>query len=162
MFFAVRETLPPGQVPPDHHVSIQRPLDAGRVVLDAAVPDDVLRDHGRLRHLPPFPEHLDDPGRHRFVLDHLSGQVDNAACYIRMSPEDLPPFVWELFTAARPVVFVWTDPTTGERVERVVAAVRRDGAAGFRTERPRRQAPGGIVDHLGGECRHREQSWEPT
>ncbi|MEU4781999.1 hypothetical protein [Micromonospora sp. NPDC023633] len=135
MFFAVQEALAPGEVPPEHHVSIQRPLDAGRVVLDAAVPDDVLRDHGRLRHLPPAPEHLDAPGRHRFVLDHLLGRVDHAASYIRMSPGDLPPFVWELLAAARPVVFGWTDPTTGERVERVVAAVRRDGDPGGRTGR---------------------------
>ncbi|MFV2110947.1 hypothetical protein ACFHW0_01235 [Micromonospora sp. LOL_025] len=142
MFFAVQGMLAPGQVPPDHHVSIQRPLDAGRVVLDAAVPDDVLRDQGRLRHLPPAPEHLDGPGRDRFALAHLLGRVADATSYIRMSPEDLPPFVWELFAAARPVVFVWTDPTTGVRVERVVAAVRRhgdpDGRTGHTTPGPRR------------------------
>ncbi|MEW2377706.1 hypothetical protein AB0883_16615 [Micromonospora sp. NPDC047812] len=135
MFFAVQEMLAPGQVPPDHHVSIQRPLDAGRVVLDAAVPDDVLRDQGSLRHVPPAPEHLDGSARHRFTLEHLLGRVDGATSYIRMPPEDLPPFVWALFAAARPVVFVWTDPTTGAPVERVVAAVRRDGDQGGRSGR---------------------------
>lgn len=127
MFFAVQGMLPPGLVPPGHHVSIQRSLDAGRVVLDAAVPDDVLRDHGRLRHLPPIPAHLDSAGRRRFVLDHLLTQIAAASAYIRMPPEDLPSFVWELFAAGQPVVFVWTDPETGSRVERVVVAVRRGG-----------------------------------
>ncbi|WP_433386677.1 hypothetical protein [Micromonospora sp. KLBMP9576] len=139
MFFAVRETLPPGGVPPAHHVSIQGPLDAGRVVLDAAVPDDVLRDHGRPRHLPPAPGHLDDAGRRRFVLDHLLAQADSAPSYIRMPPEDLPTFVWALFAAARPVVFAWSDPATGERVERVVVPVPRDGDPGVR---PGRVPPG--------------------
>ncbi|WP_374225585.1 hypothetical protein [Micromonospora sp. C31] len=127
MFFAVQEMLAPGQVPPEHHISIQGPLDASRVVLDAAVPDDVLRDHGRLRHLPPAPAHLDAAGRRRFVLEHLLARIDGAASYVRMSPADLPPFVRALIAAARPVVFAWTDPTTGERVERVVVAVWRDG-----------------------------------
>lgn len=145
MFFAVQESpAAPGRIPPEHHVSIQGPLDAGRVVLDAAVPDDVLRDHGRLRHLPPAPEHLDGLGRHRFALEHLLARVDGATPYIRVPPGDLPPFVWPLFAAGRPVVFVWTDPATGDRVERVVVAVRR------------------IVDHPGGEYRHRERSWEPA
>ncbi|MFG2007592.1 hypothetical protein ACGFNF_00770 [Micromonospora sp. NPDC048868] len=135
MFFAVQPALTPGQVPPEHHVSIQRPLDAGRVVLDAAVPDDVLRDHGRLRHLPPAPGHLDGAARHRFTLEHLRGRFEDATSYIRMSPEDLPPFARELLAAAGPVVLVWTDPTTGERVERVVVAVRRDGDPGGRSVR---------------------------
>lgn len=133
MFFAVQPALTPGQVPPEHHVSIQRPLDAGRVVLDAAVPDDVLRDHGRLRHLPPAPAHLDGAARHRFTLEHLRGRFEDATSYIRMPTEDLPPFARELLAAARPVVLVWTDPTTGGRVERVVVAVRRDGDPGGRS-----------------------------
>ncbi|MFG1777267.1 hypothetical protein ACGFIG_12665 [Micromonospora sp. NPDC049048] len=142
MFFAVQEERAPGQVPPGHHVSIQAPLDAGRVVLDAAVPDDVLRDQGRLRHLPPAPGHLDAAGRHRFALAHLLARVEGAVSYIRMPPEDLPPFVWELFATAGPVVFAWRDPTTGDRVERVVTAIRRDGDPDDRTgctpTRPRR------------------------
>ncbi|MCM0676997.1 hypothetical protein NCC78_20230 [Micromonospora phytophila] len=125
MFFAVQGMLPPDLVPAAHHVSIQRALDAGRVVLDAAVPDDVLRDHGRMRHLPPVPEHLDPAGRRRFVLEHLLGQLAAASFYLRIDAEDLPPFVWELFAAAKPVVFVWADPETGDRVERVVVAVWR-------------------------------------
>ncbi|MEH0971367.1 hypothetical protein V6U77_09570 [Micromonospora sp. CPCC 205546] len=139
MFFAVQGKLAPGQIPPGHHVDIQGPLDAGRVVLDAAVPDDVLREHGPLRHIPPAPGHLDAPGRHRFVLEHLLARVDEAVTYIRMSPADLPPFVRELLATAEPVVFAWTDPTTGERVDRVVTAVRRPGDP---DDRAGRGAPG--------------------
>jgi hypothetical protein len=59
------------------------------------VPDDVLRDHGRTRHLPPVPDGLDPSGRRQFVLDHLLGQVNAASHYIRMAAEDLPPLVWD-------------------------------------------------------------------
>ncbi|MGC5018151.1 hypothetical protein [Micromonospora sp. DT47] len=125
MYFAVQGMLPPDLVPAAHHVSIQHALDRGRVTLDAEVPEDVLREHGRVRRLPPVPEGLDPADRRRFVLDHLLGQVDAASGFIRMAAEDLPPFVWELFAAALPVVFVWADPATGERRERVVVAVWR-------------------------------------
>ncbi|MEH1102428.1 hypothetical protein [Micromonospora sp. CPCC 205561] len=140
MFFVVQPTPPPGQVPPERHLSIQQPLDAGRVVLDAAVPDDVLRDHGRLRHLPPAPAPLDGAARRRFVLDQLRERVDNAPRYLRVSPEDLPPFVWEFIAAGGPVVFVWADPKTGERIERVVRAVPRDDDRLAEHSRPDRAA----------------------
>ncbi|MFC4019487.1 hypothetical protein ACFOW4_16305 [Micromonospora sp. GCM10011542] len=125
MFFAVQGMLSPTLVPTAQHVSIQRALERGRVVLDAAVPDEVAREHGRLRPVPPIPPGLSPAEQRRFVLEHLLGQVAAATGYISMPADDLPPFVWELFAAARPVVFTWSDPTTGEPVARVVVAVWR-------------------------------------
>ncbi|MBM0239829.1 hypothetical protein JNW88_26815 [Micromonospora sp. ATA32] len=133
MYFAVQGMLPPALVPAGYHVSIQPAVDGGRAILDAAVPDDVLREYGQASPLPPVPGELDPAGRRRFVLDHLLGQVAAASSYLWLPPEELPAFVWELFAAGRPVVFVWTDPHDGERRERVVVAVWR-GVPGARQE----------------------------
>lgn len=126
MYFAVQGMLCAATVPTARHVSVQRPLDQGRVDLDAAVPDHIEQRYGRQRRMPNLPVGLALPHKKKFVLDYLLDQAAAASHYIQMSAEDLPPFVWEWFAEGAAVVFVWRDTASGNEVQRVVVAVWRD------------------------------------
>lgn len=126
MLFAVQGLMPAATVPETRHVSIQRAVAQGRVDLDVDVPEDVEQRYGRLRPVPEELTALDPLTRRRAVLDHLLDQTDAASHYMRVRAEDLPPCVWEWFSRAEAVVFVYTDPQTRREVRHVVVAVWAD------------------------------------
>ncbi|MCZ7478903.1 hypothetical protein [Micromonospora sp. WMMC273] len=123
MLFAVQAAMPAAMVPRSQWVSIDPPLKAGRVDLNAVVPREVEQRYHRSSQCPPLPEDLDQEGRRRFVYDFMLTQITATAHFIQMQAADLPAFVWEWFAEGMPVVFTWTDPASGTPVERVVVVV---------------------------------------